>query len=128
MQALLAFLIELTDQPYTRSASALWREKLVGSTHDERCSSIQNQLELAFAHRASTEPIKSALHKFLDSTEAMKMAFEENSKLRENGNKAAHLNLTKPQFLAVVDEHSKQGGVGVGALQVFVEFLFSNSP
>ena len=44
----------------------------------------------------------------MDSTEAMEMAVELKSKLREDGDQMAHL--TKSQFSTVVSEYCQKGG------------------
>lgn len=61
----------------------------------------------------------------MGSAEAMEMAVELKSKLRENGDQVAHYALTKSQFSVVVNEYCQQGGKHVDGLKVFVEFLFS---
>jgi hypothetical protein len=63
----------------------------------------------------------------MGSAEAMEMAVELKSKLRENGDQVAHYALTKLQFSAVVKEYCQKGGKHEDGLKVFVDFLFSES-
>lgn len=72
------------------------------------------------AHPSST----CVLVKFMDSNEAMEMAVELKSKLRENGDQVAHYALTQPQFSAVVEEYCQKWGRNEDGLKVFVQFLF----
>jgi hypothetical protein len=124
VQALLAYLVGITPQRYTRQASALWRGTVIGSTPAERLKSIQDLLQSALRGRAHADPMHSALRQFMESTNAMALVVEENSKLREDGDKAAHYNFPKSKFIAVVDEHCKAGGPHGEGLKAFVEFLF----
>lgn len=123
VQAKLAFCICLTNQAYTRSASLLWREALEGSTTEQRLSFAKAKLETALIDISQLN--KSALSKFLQSEEAMKLAVEPKSKLREHGDQAAHYGLTKPQFSAAVDEYCQNGGDNGNGLRVLIDFLFS---
>lgn len=125
VQARLAFYTGLTTQPYTRKASGLWREKLEGSTTPLRVASARALLHDASAAHSQSKSVRPILLKFMGSAEAMEMAVELKSKLRENGDQVAHYALTKPQFSAVVKEYCQQGGKHVDGLKVFVDFLFS---
>jgi hypothetical protein len=125
VQARLAFCIGLTTQPYARRTSLLWRERFKGLAIGERPGYAKTLLEEALRDHSKSESIRSGLREFILSKEAMEMAFEYKSKLREDGDQVAHYNLTQLQFSAVVKEHCLKGGKHEGGLNAFVNFLFS---
>ena len=123
VQARLAFYIGLSTQPYTRKASGLWRQKLEGSTTTQRIASARALLEGTLP--TQSESVKSALRDLMLSAEAMEMAVELRSKLRQSGDEVAHYNLTQPQFSAVVREYCQKGGKYEDGLNAFIKFLFT---
>lgn len=125
VQARLAFCIGIAAQPYIQGASALWRDSLQGHDTAERLRSAKTLLEDVLRDPSTSDSIKSGLRKFILSNEAMMMAVEQKSKLREDGDQAAHYNLTQSQFSEVVQEHCQKGGKNEGGLNTFVDFLFS---
>ena len=62
----------------------------------------------------------------MSSVEAMHLVVDLKSQLRNSGDDVAHNNLTKPQFISVVDEYCKtgQGGTHEEGLRAFIQFLF----
>ncbi|KAF8950810.1 hypothetical protein BDZ97DRAFT_1118585 [Flammula alnicola] len=61
VQALLAFSVGVTPQPYTRNASGLWRDMLVGSTTPQRLASAEGLLDAACSRSESTNLPSSIL-------------------------------------------------------------------
>lgn len=104
--------------------SGLWRDRFEGLTLSERLASAQALLQAASKH-AHNVPDKLTL--FMSSAEAIKLAVEAKSQFCIRGDEVAHYDLTKSEFISIVDEHCKTGGAGtceVG-LQAFVNFLFA---
>jgi hypothetical protein len=123
VQAKLAWLIGLTEDRYSRIGSALWRESLEGSTLSERLASARTFLQ-APSQDLGDVVEKAALTAFMSSNEAMQLAVEAKSQFRIRGDQVAHHDLTKPQFISIVDEHRKMGGRRGDGLNAFVQFLF----
>jgi hypothetical protein len=69
---------------------------------------------------------KPALIAFMKSDNAMQLAVEARSQFRIRGDQVAHHDLTKPQFISIVDEYCKMGGRrgDASGLKEFVQFLF----
>ena len=93
-----------------------------GSTTPTRVASANDLLEASLAtHSDST---RSALLELMSSAEAMEMAVELRSTLREYGDQAAHADLRKVQFHEAIEEHCRKGGMHGQGLKVFLKFLF----
>ena len=60
----------------------------------------------------------------MSSDDAMQLAVEAKSQFRIRSDQVAHYDLTKSQFISIVDEHSKMGGRCGDGLRAFIKFLF----
>ena len=67
---------------------------------------------------------KCSLKTFMESKEAMELAVELNSKLRKQGDHAAHHASSKAQFSASVEQYRQNGGDRGDGLKILVDFLF----
>ena len=125
VQARLAWVIRLTDRQYTRDGSTLWREKLEGTTRAERLASARSLL-LAASKDSRNHDDHKKLTAFMSCVEAMHMVVDLKSQLRNSGDDVAHNDLTRPQFVSVVDEYCKtsNGGAHEKGLREFIQFLF----
>jgi hypothetical protein len=123
VQAKLAWLSGLSEDRYSRIGSTLWRESLEGSTPSERLTSARTLLQAA-SQGIGDVIEKAALTTFMLSDEAMQLAVEAKSQFRIRGDQVAHHNLTKPQFISIVDEYRRMGGRRGNGLNTFVHFLF----
>ena len=103
--------------------STLWRESLEGTTLSERLASARFSLQAASQDIGDVVE-KAALTTFMSSDEAMQLAVETRSQFRIRGDQVAHHDLSKPQFISIVDEHRKMGGRRGDGLNAFVQFLF----
>lgn len=123
VQAKLAWFIGVTEYRYSRIGSAFWRESLEGSTLSERLASARALLQAASQGLGDVIE-KAVLTTFMLSDEAMQLAVEAKSQFRILGDQVAHHDLTKPQFISIVNEHRKMGGRRGDGLTAFVQFLF----
>ena len=89
VQAKLAYYASFTDVPYMRSASMTWRNRLEGLNTDDRVRSAWSFLQqpdtLGYGN--------AALASFLACDEAMRLAVQHRSILREQGDQVAHSTL-----------------------------------
>ena len=123
VQAKLAWLGGLANERYSRTGSAAWREYFEGPVLSDRLAAARSLLRTA-SESIGDKHEKAALIAFMSSDEAMQLAVEVKSLFRIRGDQIAHHDLTKPQFISIVDEHRKLGGKRVDGLQKFVQFLF----
>lgn len=107
---------------YTRKASGLWREGLVGITTEERILYAKTKLKQALNDHPN---FRSSLKIFMKSKEAMELAVELKSLLRKHGDEAAHYSPSRAQLSATVEEYCQSGGERGDGLRMFVDFLFS---
>jgi hypothetical protein len=75
---------------------------------------------------ATNDPrnVPDRLTTILSSAEAMRLAVEAKSSFRIQGDQVAHHDLSKPQFVSIVDEHCRLSGHYGEGLKAFVQFLF----